>query len=173
MNSTSCSSIFRHTITGLAVATAFLSTPLPAADSFPNRPVRFIVTFPPGGGLDLMSRIVGRTLTETWGQQVIIENRPGAGGIVGADVVAKSPPDGHTLFIASNGEIAISPNLYKKMAYDTVRDLVPLGISSRTPSVLVVRSSGTSAECRICSSCTTHSTSLRPPRPSLDRKSVV
>src|SRR5688572_13315039 len=96
------------------------------AQNYPSRPIRVIVGFPPGGPTDLVARLVGQHFTESLGQQVVIDNRPGAGGSVAGALMLKAVPDGHTLFIASNGEIAISPNLYKKMAYDTVRDIVPV-----------------------------------------------
>ena len=97
-----------------------------SANAYPTRPVRMIVGFPPGGPTDLVARLVSQSLSEAFGQQVVTDNRPGAGGSVAGQVMAKAAPDGHTLFIASNGEIAIAPNLYKRMAYDVAKDLAPV-----------------------------------------------
>ena len=108
------------------------------AQSYPSRPLRMIVGFPPGGPTDLVARLVAQHFTEVLGQQVVTDNRPGAGGAVAGLLMTKAAPDGHTLFIASNGEIAISPNLYKKMAYDTVRDLAPVSRVGSAQLVLLV-----------------------------------
>ena len=97
-----------------------------------------IVGFPPGGPTDLMARLAAQHLSEQLAYQVVIDNRPGAGGAVAGVLMLKSAPDGHTLFIASNGEIAIAPNLYKKMAYDPVRDLAPVSRIGAAQLVLMV-----------------------------------
>ena len=97
-----------------------------------------IVGFPPGGPTDLVARLVAQHLSETLGQQVVTDNRPGAGGAVAGVLMVKAAPDGHTLFLASNGEIAISPNLYKKMAYDPARDLAPVSRIGGAQLVLMV-----------------------------------
>ena len=120
-------------------ATIFCATAL--AQSYPSRPLRMIVGFPPGGPTDLIARLVGQHLSETFGQPVVIDNRPGAGGSVAGLLMLKSAPDGHTLFVASNGEIAISPNLYKKMTYDTERDIAPVSRIGGAQLVLVVHPS--------------------------------
>lgn len=111
------------------------------AQSYPSRPVRMIVGFPPGGPTDLVARLVGQHLSEALGQQVVTDNRPGAGGAVAGILMVKAAPDGHTLFLASNGEIAISPNLYKKLAYDPSKDLVPVSRVGAAQLVLVVNPS--------------------------------
>ena len=108
------------------------------APAYPTRPVRMIVGFPPGGPTDLVARLVALHLSETLGHQVVTDNRPGAGGAVAGLLMVKAAPDGHTLFLASNGEIAISPNLYKKMAYDPVRDLAPVSRVGSAQLVLMV-----------------------------------
>ena len=108
------------------------------APAYPTRPVRMIVGFPPGGPTDLVARLVAQHLSETLGHQVVTDNRPGAGGAVAGALMVKAAPDGHTLFLASNGEIAISPNLYKKMAYDPVRDLAPVSRVGSAQLVLMV-----------------------------------
>jgi tripartite-type tricarboxylate transporter receptor subunit TctC len=100
---------------------------------YPLRPVRVVVPFAPGGPSDLPARLVGTKLAETWGQQVLIDNRGGAGGIVGVEIVAKSPPDGHTLVMGTTGTHGINASLYSKLPYDTISDFAPvarLGISN-------------------------------------------
>ena len=108
------------------------------AQAYPTRPLRMIVGFPPGGPTDLMARLAAQHLAEKLGYQVVTDNRPGAGGAVAGVLMLKAAPDGHTLFIASNGEIAIAPNLYKKMAYDPVRDLAPVSRIGAAQLVLMV-----------------------------------
>jgi tripartite-type tricarboxylate transporter receptor subunit TctC len=97
-----------------------------SAQSFPNRPVRIIVAFPPGGGTDIVARIMGPRLAEIWGQQVIVENRAGASGVIGTEVAARSAPDGHTLFLGTMGNLTVNQYLYPKMPVDPLRDLAPL-----------------------------------------------
>ena len=111
----------------LAGTTVALGATLPAAaqDRWPTKPVRMVVPFSPGGSTDVIARLVGQRLSVLWGQTVVIENRAGAGGNVGADVVAKSAADGYTLLMAS-GSITINPHLYKRMPFDTKKDLVPI-----------------------------------------------
>jgi tripartite-type tricarboxylate transporter receptor subunit TctC len=96
------------------------------AQSWPAKPVRIIVPFPPGGGLDFFARVAAPKLQEILGQQMIVENRSGAGGMIGADAVAKSPPDGYTVLFASSAELTISQHLYAKMAYDAMKDFAPV-----------------------------------------------
>ncbi len=119
---------------------AWLPT-LAHAQHYPSRPLRMIIGFPPGGPTDLIARLVGQHLFETFAQPVVIDNRPGAGGAVAGMLMVRAAPDGHTLFIASNGEIAISPNLYKKMTYDTVRDIAPVSRIGGAQLVLLVHPS--------------------------------
>jgi tripartite-type tricarboxylate transporter receptor subunit TctC len=109
-----------------------------AQDAWPNKPVRMIVPFAPGGSTDVVARMVGQRLSTLWGQTVVIENRAGAGGNVGADVVAKSPGDGYTLLLAS-GSVTINPALYKKMPFDTKKDLLPITIVAQGPMLVVVQ----------------------------------
>ena len=108
------------------------------AQPYPNKPIKIIVPFAPGGATDLIARAVGQKLTESMGQPVIVENRTGASGMLGADLVAKAAPDGYTLLMASTAEIAINPSLYEKMAYDPVKDLAPVTLAGITPLILVV-----------------------------------
>jgi tripartite-type tricarboxylate transporter receptor subunit TctC len=112
----------------------------PAQAQYPNKPVRLVLPFPPGGGTDTLGRVVGAKLSETLGQQVVIENRPGAGANIGAEVVAKSPPDGYTLLM---GNIAhtINVTLYNKLGYDLLKDLAPVSLLASTPNIVVVHPS--------------------------------
>ncbi|MGZ5228299.1 MAG: tripartite tricarboxylate transporter substrate binding protein, partial [Burkholderiales bacterium] len=111
-----------------------------SAQSFPVKPVRLIVPFPPGGGTDVVSRMLGQKLTEMWGQQVIIDNRPGASMMIGHELGAKAPPDGYTLVMSSNNH-TINPSVYKTIPYDTVKDFAPVTLIGTSPLVLVVHPS--------------------------------
>ncbi len=94
------------------------------AQSYPAKPIRYIVPFPPGGGQDLVVRALAPRMTEALGQTVLVDNRPGAATMVGAELAAKSPPDGYTVFNGSNTTLAINPNLYSKVPYDPIKDFV-------------------------------------------------
>jgi tripartite-type tricarboxylate transporter receptor subunit TctC len=108
------------------------------AQTFPSRPIRFISPFPPGGAVDIITRITAQGLSETLGQPVVVENRSGAGGTIGADAAAKAPPDGYTLFSGGIATHGIAPALYSKLGYDAVRDFAPLSMIGTTPNVLIV-----------------------------------
>ncbi len=130
--------IRRTAMNGLvAISLSLLALSAGAQDAWPNKPVRMVVPFAPGGSTDVIARMVGQKLSVLWGQPVVIENRAGAGGNVGADVVAKSPGDGYTLLFAS-GSITINPNLYKRMPFDTKKDLVPITNVAQGPMLVVV-----------------------------------
>src|SRR5258705_1899525 len=117
----------------------FLSAPLRAdAQGYPARPVKLVVPFPPGGSLDIAGRLIAQRLSETWGQAVVVENKPGAGGNIGADLVAKSAPDGYTILLGALSTHAVNPSLYANMPYDPVKDFVPITLLATTPNVLVV-----------------------------------
>jgi tripartite-type tricarboxylate transporter receptor subunit TctC len=105
---------------------------------YPSKPIRLVVPFPPGGTTDILARAVAKRLTETWGQQVIVDNRPGAGGNIGADLVAKAAPDGYTLLMGTVGTQAINPGLYARMPYDAQRDFAPVILVGGVPNVLEV-----------------------------------
>src|SRR5688500_3325358 len=107
---------------------------LAAGPEFPNRPLRYIVPFPPGGSTDIVARIVAAALADGLGQQVVIDNRGGAGGTLGAEVAAKSTPDGYTLFACNIASLAVSPALYKKLGYDPVAGFAPVGFIGSTPN---------------------------------------
>lgn len=111
------------------------------AQPYPSRPIRLVVGVPPGGTTDIVARVVGQKLGERMGQPVIVENRGGAGGNIGADLVAKSPPDGYTLFLAAIGTMAINQNLYKDMPFDTLRDFAPVSQLTSMPQVMLVHPS--------------------------------
>jgi tripartite-type tricarboxylate transporter receptor subunit TctC len=109
----------------------------PAAN-YPSKPIKLVVPFPPGGPLDTVARALGQAMTASWGQPVVVDNRPGAGGGIGADVVAKSPPDGYTILMGAVSTHAINVTLYKKIPYDPLRDFVPVTQVADVPNVLVV-----------------------------------
>jgi tripartite-type tricarboxylate transporter receptor subunit TctC len=112
----------------------------PAQAQYPTKPVRLVLPFPPGGGTDTLGRVVGAKLSELLGQQVVIENRPGAGANIGAEFVAKSPPDGYTLLMGNIAH-AINVTLYSKLGYDLLKDLAPVSLLASTPNVVVVHPS--------------------------------
>lgn len=115
--------------------------PAMAAEApFPNRPVRMLIPYPAGGGLDLPGRAVAQKFADSTGQQMVIDNRGGAGGLIAGEIVAKSTPDGYTLFLASNGQISIAPALYAKLPYHPLDDFVPITHFVDTPMVLFVNS---------------------------------
>ena len=114
-----------------------------AAQAYPNRPIRLIVPFPPGGAADILARLIGGKVSEQIGQPMIVENRPGAGGTLGADAAAKSPPDGYTILHNTNGA-AIAPALYKTLPFDAVKDVAPVTQIVASNLVLVSGPSKTS-----------------------------
>ncbi len=111
------------------------------AQSWPAKPVRIIVSFPPGGGLDFFARVTAPKLQENLGQQMVVENRSGAGGMIGAETVAKAAPDGYTVLFASSAEITISQHLYPKIAYDSVRDFAPVSYAAHAAMLFSVHPS--------------------------------
>ena len=112
-----------------------------AADAYPAKPIRFVVAFPPGGGTDIIARSIAQKLSDRLAQQVVVDNRPGAGGNIGTDIVAKSAPDGYTMLMGSAGPLAINASLFASMPFDPVRDLAPVTLAASTPNVLVVHAS--------------------------------
>jgi tripartite-type tricarboxylate transporter receptor subunit TctC len=129
-------------ITSLVLAIASLmASPLvgaqSAAQSFPNKPIRFVVPFPPGGGNDILARALAPKMSEILGQQVVIDNRAGAGGNIGADFVAKSPPDGYTIVIASN-QVTMNPWIYSKLPFDIAKDFSPIAQIASVPMLLAI-----------------------------------
>ena len=113
------------------------SDPASAQPAYPQKPIRMVVPFPAGGGTDILARLVGQKMSEALGQQIITENRPGAGGTIGTDVASKAPADGYTIIMVS-GSHAINPGLYLKLPYDTVNDFAPISQLATSPGILVV-----------------------------------
>ena len=111
------------------------------AQAYPSKPIRMVVGFPPGGGNDIIARMLGAKMQETWGQPVVIDNRPGANSIIAAEFVAKSAPDGYTLLVNATGGMSVNPVLYTKLPYDPLRDFVPISMVGVFPLVLVVHPS--------------------------------
>jgi len=111
---------------------------LACAQTYPTRPIRLIVPFPPGGGNDTVARAIADQAGPALGQPIVVDNRPGAGGIIGADLAAKSAPDGYTLFLGGVGSHAVNPNMHPKLSYDAVKDFAPITLVASAPSVLAV-----------------------------------
>jgi tripartite-type tricarboxylate transporter receptor subunit TctC len=117
---------------------AVACTPYTFAQTWPAKPLRLIVPFPAGGGSDIVGRILAQRLSEQLKQQVVVDNRAGAGGSIGTEAAVKAAPDGYTLVLASTSEIAVNPALYSRLGYDTVRDLAPIAMVAATPIIVVV-----------------------------------
>jgi tripartite-type tricarboxylate transporter receptor subunit TctC len=137
---------FRHRVTaslchcaGVVISCLILSAAA-LAQQYPSRPVRVVVPFAPGGAVDLVARTVAPRLSEALGQSVVVDNRSGAGGTIGTDIVAKARPDGHTLLVASMG-VAVNAVLYPKLPYDTLKDLAPITTLGEQPNIVVVHPS--------------------------------
>lgn len=126
---------------GLALCTVDVVAAVPAVNSYPTRPVRLIVGYPPGGSTDIAARLIGQRLAPVFGQTVVIDNRAGASGTIGAAIVVKAEPDGHTLSFAASPEVAIYRALMKNPPYDSLRDFVPITLVGRVPFMLVVHPS--------------------------------
>jgi len=122
----------------IVVVAAFVVAVPAAAQNYPTRPVRFIVPFAPGGNTDVQGRLIAQKLTEKWNQQVVVDNRAGAGGTLGVEMLAKAPADGYTIALASFGNILVGPSLFPKLAYDPMKDLAPVVLVSQPPGLLVV-----------------------------------
>ena len=127
----------------MLVVTSMLATLVPAfalaqGTAYPSKPIRFVVPFPPGGGTDILSRALAQRLSEALGQQVVIDNRPGAGGNIGADIAAKAAPDGYTLVMGQTSNLTINPALYSKLPYHPLRDFSPVTLVSTIPVALMV-----------------------------------
>src|SRR6478609_7837257 len=111
-----------------------------AQDTWPSRPLRLILPFPPGGGTDILGRLIAERLSASLGQPVVVENRGGAGGNVGAEAAARSAPDGYTIVLVAPS-LAISPTLYSKLNYDPVKDLAPISLVATVPNVVITNPS--------------------------------
>lgn len=122
----------------LAAVAAAVAVTASAQQSYPNKPIRLIVPFPPGGGTDIVARIVGMKLQEDLKWAVVLDNRPGAGGNIGVDLAAKAPADGYTIVMGQTSNLAINPTLYSKLPYNPLKDFVPISTVATAPLVLVV-----------------------------------
>ncbi len=130
--------MIRTALVTLAALPALAAVSNASAQNYPSRPIRLVVPFAPGGNIDITARAMAPGLSETLGQTIVVDNRGGAGGIIGTDLVAKSTPDGYTLVLASSGTVTVAPSLYSKMPYDPVKDLSAISLLSYVPIVLVV-----------------------------------
>ena len=132
-------SILKRCVAVLIIATAVISTAW--GQAYPSKPVKLIVPYPAGGSADTLARLIGQKLSEIWGQPVVVDNKPGANGIIGTDLAAKSLPDGYTLYVGTDGPISINPSLYANMPYDWKKDFVPVSLMAVLNQVLVVHPS--------------------------------
>lgn len=130
----------RSLLRGLAASLLLAAAPLAAAQAYPSKLIHFVVPYPPGGPLDAIARLLAEKMRDGLGQQVIVENKPGAGGNLGADFVARSAPDGYTIVMGAVATHAINPTLFAKMPYDPVRDFAPVSLVASVPNVLVLNS---------------------------------
>jgi tripartite-type tricarboxylate transporter receptor subunit TctC len=121
-----------------AVIAGCVALPAHAAQLYPTKPIRMINPFSPGGTSDTLARILGQKMTEAWGQQVVVDARPGASGIIGTEIAMRAPADGYTLMHGNMSQFAINPALYGKLNYDTLRDFIPLSLVATAPQLLVV-----------------------------------
>jgi tripartite-type tricarboxylate transporter receptor subunit TctC len=130
----------RKIITFVMAAAALAMAPVnvTTAQEWPTKPIKLIVPFPPGGGTDIISRVLANKLTETLKQGIVVENKPGAGGNIGVDLAAKSAPDGYTIVMGQTSNLAINPTLYAKLPYDPLKDLAPIALVADAPVVMVV-----------------------------------
>src|SRR5258706_2279548 len=124
----------------MVIALTLAALPV-AAQDYPSRAIRLVAPFPAGGAADILARAIGQKLNEAWGQPVVVDNRPGAGGTIGADNVAKSPADGYTLLLGTTATQSITPSIYPKLAYDPLTDFVAVAMMAQVPVVLVVNKS--------------------------------
>jgi len=131
-------SLCRRALSACLFSAALLTSFTVAAQEFPSRPVRIVVPFAAGGGVDILTRTLAQHLGERLGQQVLVEDRPGAGGNLGVDAVAKAPADGYTLLMATTGTHTINPGLYAKLPFDAERDFKPITLIASVPNLLVV-----------------------------------
>ena len=130
-----------HWLAALVAAAGLLAGPMAFAQQYPAKSIRMVVPFPPGGFSDVFARIIGGKIHESWGQLVVVDNRPGAGGNIGADIVAKSPPDGYSLVMGTIGTHAINATLFTRLPYDPIRDFAPVAFVVGADGLLVVHPS--------------------------------
>ena len=128
----------RSLLRGIAASLLLAAAPAALAQAYPSKMIRFVVPYPAGGPLDAIARMLAEKMRDGMGQQVIVDNKPGAGGNLGADIVAKSAPDGYTIVMGAVATHAINPTLFAKMPYDPVRDFAPVSLVASVPNVLVM-----------------------------------
>ena len=134
--------MMQRTLASISVTVCFMLAAFAvAAQDYPNRTIRIIVPFPPGGATDIPARLIAPKLTDALGQPVVIENRTGAGGIIGIEAAARSQPDGYTLLMATNAELVMHPSIYPKLPYDVSKDLIPVSIMLESPMLVVTSAS--------------------------------
>ncbi len=121
----------------MLLALVAMVSPVSAAEQFPTRPIRVIVPYAPGGNVDISARIIAPPLAEALGQTVVVDNRPGAGGNLGASMVAKATPDGYTLLVGSSGPLSVNPVIFKNLPYDTLKDFAPISTVQAVPLVVL------------------------------------
>lgn len=132
--------IFRC-VAAILLATSASWAAAQSAQNFPNKPLRMVIHFPPGGPTDFVGRALAQKLSEAWKQQIVVENRPGAGGVIGIEAVLRSAPDGHTLLFGTGGSLALAPALRSNLPYDVFKDLAPITLVVVNPQILVVHPS--------------------------------
>ena len=134
--------LFASSVSRIAVIACAVLAPLSGqAQDYPSRPLRFIVAFSAGGAADLLARTLGQKLSERWGQQVVIDNRAGAGGVIGMQIAARAPADGYTLLMGSSSNMAIAPALYSDLSYDPLKSYAPVTEAALVPIIMVVHPS--------------------------------
>ena len=131
----------RYICAACVCAIACLPAVAAGQDAYPNKPIRMIAPYPPGGASDIIARLLGQKLLADWGQQVVVDNRPGANGGIGCELAARSPADGYTLLVGNMTPIAANPSLYRKLPYDSIRDFAGVSLVAAGPNVLVVNPS--------------------------------
>src|ERR1035437_7340732 len=125
-------------ILGLMLVAALASLASAEAQDFPSRPVRFVVPYAPGGSGDLLARLLGAKLSSMWGWQVVVENKPGAGGLIGTDFAAHAEPDGYSIYLATDGPLTVAATLHKHVTYDWKRDFAPVSMIAVGYQILIV-----------------------------------
>ena len=145
----------------LAAVSLATTTWAAQAQAFPNKPIRFVVPYPPGGASDVTARLIADKLGPLIGQSVIVENRPGANGIIALEAVAKAPPDGYTILMGNVGPNAINAGLYPKLPFDPIKSFAPITLTSTVPIVLLVNPASRPPPCLFSSCCFTCSSTSR------------
>jgi tripartite-type tricarboxylate transporter receptor subunit TctC len=131
----------RKTLAVAAILAILPWLPAAVAQPYPSKPIKLVVTFPAGGGADFVGRVIAGKLSETLGQPVVVDNRAGAGGMIGNEVIAKSAPDGYSLLLGAAGALTIAPNLYEKVTFDSIKDFEPVALIASSPFVLTLNPS--------------------------------